>query len=127
MQQTRRFLKVDTTQQRQVVHCLKQSKMIFHPCGGCTFRGETILQLLLELHLASEESIEQRELLRLNCAAISTRREQVVSVHGYQQRGVGIRFGHHADSALTHRQIVSKVYFFKRRILPHELNGKRTW
>src|ERR1700722_12530015 len=113
MQQACRFLKVNTTQQRQVVRCLQESKMIFHQCGGCPFHSEPILQLLLEPQLASEERVEERKLLRVNRAAIRTSGEQVVGVHGYQQSGVRIRFGNHADSALAYCQVVSEVYLFK--------------
>src|ERR1700753_261557 len=114
MQQACRFLKIDTTQQRQVVRCLQQSKMIFHQCGGCPFHSEPILQLLLELQLASEERVEERKLRRVNRASIRTSGEQVVGVHGSQQSSVRIRFGHYADGTLAYRQVVNEVYLFER-------------
>ena len=73
MQQISRSLKVDTTQQREVVPGLQQSKMTLHRCGGVPSRkvlvpGEPTLQFMLKFRLAGEERVKQRKLFRLNGA-----------------------------------------------------------
>src|ERR1700761_2743286 len=133
MQKVRRPSEGDTTKKGQIVAGLQQPKMLIDAGGRDLIwsqrriGGQTGSQFALQLSLARQEVIEQRQLAGLNGAAIGACRKKIVGVHGNKQSSIRISLGYQTNGALAHGKVVDKVDLFKRGVLAHQFNRKSAW
>ena len=130
MQQVSRLGEIDATEQGEVVACLQEPEVLVNPrrsdvvcCKRC-IGGQAGSQFRLQFPLPDKESIEQRQLTGLDGAAIRSRRQQVVGVHGDKQSSVGVFLGYHANGALADREVVREIDLLKRGVLANQFDGE---